>query len=225
MQKSVVTGILGLVVGLIGGFIGANSLNRNYAAQQSAQSATTATAISAEQSPGGSSQPLPDVSEMLKAAESEPQNFAVQMRTGDMYAKIGRFEKAIEFYKKGLTIRPEDFNANVVIANAYFDSGAFEKAAEHYSKALTLNPNDVNARTDLGATFVERPIPDYDRAIKEFQTTLSADPKHAPSLYYLGVAQFRKGDTAAAQETLSRLEQIDPNSALVERLRQNLAAN
>ena len=225
MQKSVVTGILGLVVGLIGGFIGANSLNRNYAAQQSAQSATTATAISAEQSPGGSSQPLPDVSEMLKAAESEPQNFAVQMRTGDMYAKIGRFEKAIEFYKKGLTIRPEDFNANVVIANAYFDSGAFEKAAEHYSKALTVNPDDVNARTDLGATFVERPIPDYDRAIKEFQKTLSADPKHAPSLYYLGVAQFRMGDTSAAQETLSRLEQTDPNSALVERLRRNLAAN
>ncbi|HEX6123913.1 MAG TPA: tetratricopeptide repeat protein [Pyrinomonadaceae bacterium] len=221
MQKHILTGIVGLVVGLIGGFAGANALNRNYVSQPA--QASPQQAVAPQQTTGGS-QPLPDVANMLLKAESEPQNFAVQMRTGDMYARIGRFEQAIEFYKKGISLRPQDFNANVVLANAYFDSGAFDNAAEYYSKALALNPSDVNARTDLGATYVERAAPDYDRAIKEFTTTLESDPTHAPSLYYLAVAQFRKGDVAEAQKTLSRLERTNPNSDLVERLRQNIAS-
>ena len=225
MQKqSVLFAIGGLVVGLIVGFMGANSLNRNSgsATPVSPESATIAQGDQPNQNVAAG-QPLADVSEMIRRAEAEPQNFAVQMRTGDMYAQIGRFEKAIEFYSKGVALRPDDFKANVVLANAYFDSGSFEKAGDYYEKALAADPKDVNARSDLGATFVERPSPDYDRAISEFNTALGTEPAHAPSLYYLAVAQLRKGNATEAQKTLSKLEQANPNSDLVNRLRQQLS--
>ena len=219
MGKHVVYGLAGLVIGLAIGFVGANSINRgSTATTQTSQVEVPAAAHS-------NTAALSDVSAVLQQAEAEPQNFAIQMRTGDMYAQIRRPEKAIEFYSRGVAIKPEDFNANVVLANAYFDSGQFENAADYYSKALAINPNDVNARTDLGTTFVERKDPDYDRGIKEFTSALELAPDHAPALYYLGVAYGRKGNTAEAQKTLSRLEKSNPNSDLVERLKQHLAAN
>jgi tetratricopeptide (TPR) repeat protein len=226
MQKHVIFGIGGLVIGLAGGFLGANAINRN-ATQQAATAnipAITGTADgSAAAAQSGGMQP--DVAEILDRAQAEPQNFAVQMMTGDMYNKIGKFDKALEYYERGIAIKPEDFQANIVTANAYFDSRNFEKAADYYTKALLINPKDVNARTDLGTTFVERPNPDYDRAIKEFHSALEIDPKHAPTLYYLAIANFRKGDRPAAEKILADLEKTDPTNELVGRLKQNLAGN
>lgn len=223
MQKHILFGVGGIVIGLAIGFYGANALNKN-AAQPSTASISIATTPAAPdssmtQAPGMQA----DVSEILDRAQAEPNNFSIQMKTGDMYAQIGRFEKAVEFYERGLALKPEDFQANVVTANAYFDSRNFEKAADYYTKALLLNPKDVNARTDLGATFVERSTPDYERAIKEFGTALETEPKHAPTLYYLAIANLRKGDRLAAEKILADLEKSDPTSELVGRLKQNIS--
>lgn len=222
MSKNFLFGIVGLIIGLVAGFFGANSINREASSQQNILTTEPAATTGSPSNVSGGM--LPDVAETLAKADSEPQNFAVQMRTGDMYARIGRFEQAVEFYKRGLNLKPDDFKANVVMANALFDSRQFEEAEKFYSKALDINPDDVNARTDLGTTFVERPNPDYDRAIREFKTALEVDPKHEPSLYYLGVAYFRKGENENARKALSELEKASSTSDLAARLRQNIAA-
>lgn len=219
MQKNLFFGVVGVLIGLVVGFFAANSLNRGSTPEQTA-SANVAPP-SAEVAPGGM---LADVNETLAKAEAEPQNFAVQMKTGDMYAQIGRFDQAVEFYKRGLVINPGNFQANVVLANALFDSQKFEEAEGYYAKALQINPNDVNARTDLGTTFVERPNPDYDRAITEFQTALKIETNHEPTLYYLGIAYFRKGEKEKADQALAELEKANPSSQLIGKLRQNFEA-
>ena len=170
MTREIVFGIVGLGVGLSIGFFAANSLNREAERNAALSNSNTSGVVS-------SAITTPAVDEMLQRATSEPQNFAVQMQTGDMYAKIDRLEKAVEFYKRGLILQPGNFEANVVLANALFDSQKFEEAEAYYSKALAINPNDVNARIDLGTTFVERATPDYDRAIKEFKTALNVRPQ------------------------------------------------
>ena len=45
------------------------------------------------------------------------------------------------------------------------------KAEEFYKKVLDINPDDVNARSDLGSVYIERETPDYDLAVKEFETS------------------------------------------------------
>ena len=223
MQKHLVTGILGLLVGLAVGFVGANRLNRETGAP-APETAVSAAATPPNASDGAKTAAQPDVAAMIERAQAEPNNFAVQMQMGQMYAQIGKFDKAAEFYRKGLAINPNNFQANVVLANALFDARQFEEAEKSYTRALDINPKDLNARADLGTTFVERQNPDYDRAIKEFDAALHVDPKHEPSLYYLGIAYFRKGDVENAQKALQRLESTNPNSELAGRLRQNLAA-
>lgn len=225
MQKHILFGIIGLIAGLAIGFIGANSINRDTSLQTAApvsQPVIAAAANSSSVPQGGGTQA--DVQQTLDRAAAEPKNFAVQMKTGDMYAQIGRFDKAIEFYKQGIALKPDDFQANVVIANAYFDSGKYEDAESFYSKALLINPKDINARTDLGTTFVERQNPDYDRALKEFRSALEVDPKNEPALYNLGITYFRKGDKDNANKALADLEKTNAASPLIEKLRQNFSS-
>ena len=221
MQGKLFYGAGGLVIGLVLGFFAANSLNRNAAVTATTATTTTpgASAIAGPNQPGGMQA---DVAQTLERAESEPENFVAQMKAGDMYAQIGRFDKAIEFYSKGVNLNPQNAPAQIVLANAYFDSAKFEEAEKHYSKALEIDPNNVNARTDLGATFVERSSPDYERAISEFKQALEVDPKSGPALYYLGIAHLRKGNRAEAEKALVELERNDPNSELAARFRQNL---
>jgi tetratricopeptide (TPR) repeat protein len=228
MQKNISFGVIGLFIGLIVGFLVANSINRNAVSQQSstAQIAPDApflnqqipnASVKEQHAQGGM---LPAVAETLDKAKNEPDNFEAQTTAGDMYLRIQNFGKAIEFYQKASQIKPSDYQTIVKIGNAYFDSGQFEEAEKWYSKALESKPDDVNVRTDLGITFVERATPDLDRAVKEFQTSLQTNPKHEPTLYNLGVAYFKKGDLEKANEALNKLEAVNPESDLVKRLRQ-----
>lgn len=223
MTKHFIFGTSGLIVGLAIGFIWANSINREATSQQTTSFVPSTGSIAGNPSavPQGGMQA--DVAETIAQADAEPQNFAVQMQTGDMYAKIGKFDKAIEYYNRGIVLKPGDFQTNVVLGNTYFDSRQFEEAAKYYEKALAIKPTDINARTDFGTTFVERPVPDYERAIKEYRSALEIQPKHETTLYYLGVAYFRKGDKQNANAVLSELEKANPASDLIARLKQNMS--
>ncbi len=220
MKKEFVFGIVGLIAGVVIGFLAANAINRQNVNAVIIPETKADPTTAQPSSTGGM---LKDVADTIQKAENEPENFAAQMRTGDMYAQIGRFDKAIEFYKRGVLLKPDDFNSNVVLANALFDSQQFEAAADYYSKAIKINGNDVDARTDLAATFVERANPDYDRAIKELGAALEVKANHEPTLYYLGIAYHRKGDAENAKKTLTYLEKVNSSSPLVARLRQNMS--
>lgn len=223
MQKSILFGILGLVVGGMIGFYAANSLNR--------QEFRTSNVDMSAPLPGQAPQTTvntggmqADVSATLEAAESQPQSFAAQMKAGDTYAQIGRFDQAVEFYKRGLLINPGNVQANIVLANALFDSQKFDEAEGYYAKALQIDPKNPDATADFGATFVERPNPDYQRAIAEFKKALEIEPNHASAIYYLGIANLRKGDRKAAEGYLAELEKKHPGNLLTGKLKQNLEA-
>jgi tetratricopeptide (TPR) repeat protein len=228
MQKNILFGIVGLIIGLVIGFFTANSINRNVISQtNAAQNFPEAPSlnqqiqnVSVKEQQHTQSRVQPAIAETLDKAKNEPNNFEAQTVAGDMYLRIQKFDKAIEFYQKANQIKPADYQIMVRIGNAYFDSGQFEQAEKWYLKALEIKPEDVNVRTDLGITFVERKTPDLDHAIKEFQTSLQTNPKHEPTLYNLGIAYYKKGDIEKAKEVLSQLEGADKQSELAEKLRQ-----
>ena len=231
MQKNISFGVIGLIIGLVIGFFVANKINRQEVAQQNSPHSeinapfldqqTQAVSVKPNEQSGGGM--LPEIAETLDKAKTEPNNFEAQMKAGDMYAKIQKFDTAAEFYEKGSQINPENYEALVLIGNTYFDSKQFEKAEKWYEQALAKKPDDVNVRTDLGITFVERANPDLDRAVKEFQTSLQTNPKHEPTLYNLGVAYYKKGNIAEAQKMLAQLESTNPNSQLTTKLKQILS--
>ena len=232
MQRNILFGICGLIIGLLIGFFSANSINKSATSQMDASQNPPNIPSALQQIPNitvkDQLQPqqggiLPQIAETLDRAEKEPNNFEVQTKAGDMYAKIQRFDKAIEFYEKANKINADDYQTIVKIGNTYFDTKEFEKAEKWYLQALEKNSNDINVRTDLGITFVERAKPDLDRAIKEFQTSLKTDARHEPTLYNLAVAYYKKNNTEEAQKILVQMESINSQSTLATRLREIIA--
>jgi tetratricopeptide (TPR) repeat protein len=228
-KENVLFASIGLIVGLIIGFLAANSINRSQISQSNiVQPQTTApfanqqiqsSDIKEQPSQG---KPLPEVSEKLDRAKNEPNNFNAQMEAGNLYVKIQAFDKAEEFYKRAALINPSDYEKIVRLGNGFFDIGKFETAEKWYEQALAKKPDDVNVRTDLGITFVEREKPDLDRAVKEFQTSLETNPRHEPTLYNLAIAYLKKGKFEETQQVLRQLENVNPQGQLVERLKQIL---
>ena len=222
--------ILFIVIGLLGGFmVGfffANSVNQG--AMLSATPAATQPggalpsghpAINGSGNAGGS---IPEVQAAIEKAKQNPDDFDAQIKAAELYYQIQRFEGSIEFLKRASEIQPDNYDVVVNLGNAYFDAGKYEEAEKTYAKALTKKSDDLNVRTDMGLTFVFRDNPDYDRAIKEFNQVLDADPGHVQALQNLTVAYTKKSDKSNATATVARLEKVDAANGALTKLKEEI---
>ncbi len=221
-KNSLLFGIIGLIIGLIIGFSGANYLNRNtITPNNTAQNQLSPQAGNQTINPRGVNPKggmLPDVQKNIDQANAEPENYEAQITAGELYARIGNFEKALEFYQKAQRLKPDDFVTNASLGNAFFDARQFENAETYYEKALEIKSDDVNVLSDLGTTYVERRNPDYEKALVQFEKALKLEPNHEPTIYNLGIAYLRKGDKENARKILNQLKEINSNSDLAARL-------
>lgn len=225
-KENILFTIVGLLLGLIVGFMFANNVNQKAMLQ--------APAAAMKQNPNmpeghpdisGMNQmnaSSPQVQAAIEQAQKEPANFEAQVKAAEVNYQIEQYDKAIEFLKIANKIKPEDYPTVVNIGNAYFDNGNYTEAEKWYTTALGKKAEDENVRTDLGLTFIFREPPDYDRAIKEFETVLAKNINHPQALQNLTVAYTKKGNSAKATETVNKLEEVDPTNASVAKLREEI---
>ena len=104
-----------------------------------------------------------------------------------------------------------DVQSRVELGNMYFDAGRYQDAVGWYDQAVKLAPKDVNVSTDLGVTYYYLNQP--DRALQQFEHSLSVDPKHAKTLLNQGIVRaFGKRDLKGAVASWQRLTEVAPNS-------------
>ncbi len=229
-KENILFGVVGLLAGLIVGFMFANSVNQGAGGGNAGTfAANTMPAghppVPGSEAPGGQGmQNVPEVQAAIDKARAEPNNFDAQLKAAEFYYQIQRFEGALEFLKQANKLQPDNYDVQVHMGNAYFDSGKYDEAEKWYNTALAKKPDDVSVRTDLGLTYIFRENPDYDRAIKEFTTSLEKEPNHPQTLQNLVVAYTKKKDTAKANETLAQLEAMDPTNTTIAKLREEIQA-
>lgn len=228
MQKGNITfGVVGLVVGLIVGFMFANSVNYSDGQQISPPVTSSGTqsgnpGLPADHPPlgtssGNSSQagPIPEVMASIEKAKQEPQNFEAQMTAADLYYQIRRFEDAAKYYEIANRLKPGDNEAQIKAGNAYFDAEKYEEAEKWYLLALEKDSKNINVINDLGLTFYLRTPRDVDRAIKEYKKALDIEPQHEITLQNLYLAYAEKGDTDNLAKTLELLKKVNPNNPVL----------
>lgn len=228
-KNNLAFGVFGLVIGLAIGFFIANSINKSATNSQTIAEIPNSPSMANPQgnlpiqdqtkSKGGMQV---DVQKTLDKAEKEPESYDAQIAAGKMYAKIERFDEALEHFRKAQKLKPEDFDANAQLGNAYFDAKKFEDAEKAYEMAIEITPDNVTVQSDYATTFFQRSNPDYERAIKEFEKALSINSKHDTTLYNLGLTYKRINNPEMANETLKRLKETNPESDLIKRLDQVL---
>jgi tetratricopeptide (TPR) repeat protein len=216
-------GIGGLLLGMVIGFMFANSVNRSASGSLTASANTSATnsVLPADHPPIGQSaggaegSPLTQVTEAIERARSAPGDFEAQMTAGDLYYQIQRFEEAADFYHQASKLRPADNEPMIKLGNANFDAGRYEEAERWYTTVLKRTPKDVNLRADLGLTFFLRQPRDTERAIKEFNDALALEPDSEIVLQNLALAYKEKNDQANYQKTIDRLTRVNPKNPVV----------
>ena len=221
-KDNVLYAVIGLLLGLIVGFAGANYLNRVGGAPVQAQNGPV--------NPGGQTAPLqpggggaaaiPQVAAALDKAKNEPDNFDAQKQAGMMYYRIQNLDQAQRYLEQANRINPEDYETKVTLGNINFDAGKYDEAEKLYTAALTQKPDDVNVRTDLGLSFFFRQPRDTDRAISEYRKALQYDPKHELTLQNLCAALKEKGDKEALAEAVKKLEEVNPKNEALAKLKQ-----
>jgi tetratricopeptide (TPR) repeat protein len=227
-KDNILYGIIGLLVGVIVGYMATGSLNRSAPAPVAANSQQIPADHPAvggnTDAAGGGSGPQAEVAATIEQARREPANFDIQMKAGDLFYQIKRYDQAIEFYTNAQKVKPQDFTVLSQLGNANFDFGRYEEAGRWYEQALQRKPDDVMVRTDLGLTYYFRTPRDLDRAITIYRESLRYDPRHEQTLQNLVTALIDKGDQAAAGETLRQLEQVNPNNQAIAQFRSRLGA-
>lgn len=225
-KENILFTIVGLLLGLIVGFMFANNVN-----QKALVAATPAAMKQNPNMPEGHpdingmnqlSASSPQIAAAVEQAQKEPANFEAQVKAAEMNYQIEQYDKAIEFLKIANKIKPEDYPTIVNIGNAYFDNGNYVESENWYAKALEQKADDENVRTDLGLTFIFRDPPNYDRAIKEFETVLAKNINHPQALQNLTVAYTKKNNAAKATETVNKLEEVDPSNVSIAKLREEI---
>jgi tetratricopeptide (TPR) repeat protein len=99
----------------------------------------------------------------------------------------------------------------VELANLYFDAERYDDAIKWYEDALKLTPNDVNVSTDLGVCYYY--TNQADKALAQFEKSLTIDPKHAKTLLNVGIVRaFGKQDLDGATQAWQQVIKLAPDS-------------
>lgn len=230
--------VLGLIVGLVVGFVGANSINKTAPGQTVATASMPGNAsasgipnLPADHPPLGTSSgntaagggevdqakaaQMPQIAAAIEKAKQKPNDYDAQMVAADLYYQIERFDDAALFYEAANKIKPGEAEPMIKAGNAYFDAEKYEPAEKWYLKALEKDPKNINARTDLGLTFFLREPRNIERAIKEYKAALAIDPNHEITLQNLALAYTENGDKQNLALTMEKLKTVNPNNPVI----------
>jgi len=142
-----------------------------------------------------------------------------------LYRKANKFaEQVILQYEKIIEDNPEDLNSYLRLGYIYETRSIvpfineYDKALEYYLKALALDAVSesknraiyVYLNTRAGSIYFKEK--DYSQAIEYLESATKMSPQNVEAYYYLGLSYDKIGKKEKAQEYLSRVIELAPQS-------------
>jgi serine/threonine protein kinase/tetratricopeptide (TPR) repeat protein len=137
----------------------------------------------------------------LQAAETlGPDSVRVRLASGQLNHEAGRYEAALEDYRRVLELEPRNVDAFLRIANAYDQLNMPEKAIQSYRKAIDLGPGYYAPYNELGVFYYfHGKLPE---AAEQFQNVVDRAPGLFEAYSNLGAAASELGCYADAEKAL-----------------------
>ena len=138
-----VTGVAGILFGLIVGYImGAGNAQP-----------FTAAASAAAISPSAPHAHLVDEGELQayrNILKDDPKNVKAMVQLGNKLYDAGRFADAIPYYQQALALAPKDVNVSTDLATAIYYSGRPDEALAQIERSLAMDPKHGQTLFNLG---------------------------------------------------------------------------
>jgi len=142
----------------------------------------------------------------LAILNTNPARVDVRSNLGAAYSALGRYEEAIEQYKRALVIDGSNHAIRFNLALAYYKAAWFSEAAAELERFIAAAPNSpaaANARIVLADCDVR--LGEYKKVIESLSPLADVDPENRTIAYLLGSALI--GD-----------KQLDKGQAIIDRL-------
>lgn len=103
---------------------------------------------------------------------------------GDKAYKKMKYQKAVDYYLKGLDYYPEHSKARCNLGNLYVVYENYYDAADAYDEALKYKPDYIVCRMDYGIILSQQ-LADYDKAVQQYGKIVDSKPLllHIPFIY------------------------------------------
>ncbi|HEV2419190.1 MAG TPA: tetratricopeptide repeat protein [Terriglobia bacterium] len=145
-----------------------------------------------------------------KAYQLQPSATYVLDNLGLLRLRQKRYEEAVIFFERTLSVTPKDEGAHTGLGMAYSAMGMKQKAEQELLAAIKLAPLDVRPRVNLGELYFDEGR--YAEACAQFQASNRSMPTTRAS-YGLGLAEWMRGDRTSAESAFKTALQIDPAGA------------
>lgn len=231
-NKTIWLSIIAVILSFIGGFILANGLNRNELEKLRLELTELQKDKSAQNSNEQPEISLSDeeIKQRIAEADQNPKDFDFQKKLGVSLYKYAAMKKdtnllsaAERILDRAIELNSKDYEVIVSLGHLHFDIGYFKneniryaKARKFYETALNQKPDDVEIRTEVGITYLLEKPNDAKKAITELQKSLTIEPKHEKTLYFLTQALLMAGNDAEAEKTLAKLKEINAKAPTIE---------
>lgn len=153
---------------------------------------------------------------LISLWERTPQDGAVNLALGRLFAREQLFDKAIQYYHNAIYgFWPTDSDARR--RNAQFELIEFLVQHQAYPQAqaelitmASLLPSDPSLRLRAADLFAR--AQDYDHALAQYQAILRVDHVNKAALYGAGQAAFQLGHHRMSQDYLQSALRLDPQN-------------
>jgi len=109
-----------------------------------------------------------------------------------------------------LQAEPNNIELLTNVGNTYYDAQQYPAAVTFYERELKLQPKDTSVRTDLATAYWY--MGETDKAIEEFNKSLSYEPTKPNTLFNLGIVKWQgKMDVPGAVAAWQKLLDTNPN--------------
>jgi Tfp pilus assembly protein PilF len=151
------------------------------------------------------------------------ENYIAHNDLGNMLAKQGKLDEAIQHYQQALQFNPDYVDAHNNLGVALARQGKLPEAVEQYQRALQLDPSYAKARNNLGNIMARQGrLPE---AAQQYEQALQLNPDYIEAHYNLGNVLAAEGKLDEAiqhyQQALN-LAGARNNPALAETIRTRL---
>jgi tetratricopeptide (TPR) repeat protein len=121
-------------------------------------------------------------------------------------------EAEIQALKNAASRDPSNALPRTQLGNLYFDAERYADAVTWYQESLKAAPKNADVSTDLAVCYYYMNQP--DRALEQFEYSLSVDPKHTKTMLNMGIVRaFGKQDLEGAIAVWKKLIELAPASA------------
>ena len=142
----------------------------------------------------------------LAILAAHPARVDVRSNLGAAYSSLGRYEDAIEQYKRALIIDGKNYAIRFNLALAYYKAAWFSEAATELEKFIAAVPNSpqtANAQLVLADCQVR--LGEYKKVIQSLSPLADVDSNNRTLAYLLGSALIGDGQLDKGQAIIDRL--------------------